>query len=98
MSKHRKRKIKEFQSRIRRKIRKLELMLDKLSSRLETKIRNNVHFLSDDELVYPVGSVIAVHNFGVRKQRFIKLSDKGKHLTHLAVSPNNFRKFPHNAC
>ncbi|XP_074026278.1 uncharacterized protein isoform X4 [Leptinotarsa decemlineata] len=84
MSKHRKRKIKEFQSRIRRKIRKLELMLDKLSS--------------NDELVYPVGSVIAVHNFGVRKQRFIKLSDKGKHLTHLAVSPNNFRKFPHNAC
>ncbi|XP_023025379.2 uncharacterized protein [Leptinotarsa decemlineata] len=32
MPKHRKRKIKEFQSRIRRKIRKLELMLDKLSS------------------------------------------------------------------
>ncbi|XP_074027233.1 uncharacterized protein [Leptinotarsa decemlineata] len=32
MPKHRKRKIKEFQSTIRRKIRKLELMLDKLSS------------------------------------------------------------------
>lgn len=55
---------------------------------LEKRIRNNIHFLSDEEVVYPVGSVIAVHNFNVKKQKFIKLSEKGKNLTHVAVSPN----------
>lgn len=55
---------------------------------LEKNIRNNVHFLSDDEVVYPVGSVIAVHNFNLKKQKFIKLTDKGKNLTHISVSPN----------
>lgn len=59
-------------------------------------IRNNIHFLSDDEVVYPVGSVIVVHNFNVKKQKFIKLSEKGKNLTHVAVSPNKYVHFINN--
>ncbi|CAH1154655.1 unnamed protein product [Phaedon cochleariae] len=66
----------------------LALLQPQLLLGLETRIRNNVHFLSDDEVVYPVGSVVAVHNFNVKKQRYIKLSEKGKNLTHLAVSPD----------
>ncbi|KAJ8941065.1 hypothetical protein NQ314_010502 [Rhamnusium bicolor] len=66
----------------------LPILQPKLFLGLETRIANNIHFLTDEEVVYPVGSVIAVHNFHVKKQRFIKLSDRGKHLTHLAISPN----------
>ncbi|KAF7265792.1 hypothetical protein GWI33_020867 [Rhynchophorus ferrugineus] len=55
---------------------------------LETSIKNNIHFLGDEDIVYPVGAVVAVHNIHARKQKFIRLSDKGKNLTHLAVSPD----------
>lgn len=66
----------------------LPLLQPRLITGLETSIKGNLHFLSDDELVYPVGSVVVVHNYDIRKQKFIKLSDKGKNLTHLAVSPD----------
>lgn len=66
----------------------LPLLKPSLFLGLDKNIRNNVHFLTDNEVVYPVGSVIAVHDFSVKRQKFIKLSDKGKNLTHLAVSPN----------
>ncbi|XP_050501847.1 cilia- and flagella-associated protein 57 [Diabrotica virgifera virgifera] len=55
---------------------------------LEPTIRGNIHYLSDDDIVYPVGCVVAVHNINTKKQRYIKLSEKGKNLTHLLVSPN----------
>ncbi|KAJ8986164.1 hypothetical protein NQ317_005638 [Molorchus minor] len=64
------------------------ILAPKLILGLETRIINNIHFLSDEEVVYPVGSVVVVHNFQLKKQRFIKLSERGKNLTHLAVSPN----------
>lgn len=54
----------------------------------EKRIRNNIHYLSDEEVVYPVGSVIAIHDFEIKKQKFIKLTEKGKNLTHVLVSPN----------
>lgn len=66
----------------------LPILQPKLFLGLETKLRNNIHFLSNEEVVYPTGAVIAVHNFNVKKQRFIKLSDKGKNLTQVIVSPN----------
>ncbi|KAH1015652.1 hypothetical protein HUJ04_007002 [Dendroctonus ponderosae] len=66
----------------------LPFLQPRLITGLETNIKGNLHFLSDDEVVYPVGSVVVVHNYHIRKQKFIKLSDKGKNLTHLAVSPD----------
>ncbi|XP_057670540.1 cilia- and flagella-associated protein 57 [Diorhabda carinulata] len=66
----------------------LPILQPQLLVGLETKIRGNVHFLSDDEVVYPVGCVVTVHNTSLKKQKFIKLADKGKNLTHLLVSPN----------
>ena len=72
----------------------LPVLQPRLMVGLETNIKGNVHYLSDDEVVYPVGSVNAVHNFHVKKQKFIKLSEKGKNLTHLAVSPDKLVHIP----
>lgn len=66
----------------------LPILQPKLILGLDTKIPNNIHFLNDDEVIYPTGAVVAVHNFHVKKQKFIKLTDKGKNLTHLKLSPN----------
>ncbi|XP_066249993.1 cilia- and flagella-associated protein 57 [Euwallacea similis] len=66
----------------------LPILEPRLIAGLETSIKGNIHFLSDDEVVYPVGSVVAVHNLKVKKQKYIKLSEKGKNLTHVAVSPD----------
>ncbi|KAJ8957345.1 hypothetical protein NQ318_004824 [Aromia moschata] len=64
------------------------ILQPKLFLGLATRVPNNIHFLSDEEVVYPVGSVVAVHNYQVKKQRYIKLADRGSHLTHVTVSPN----------
>ncbi|KAJ8923117.1 hypothetical protein NQ315_001670 [Exocentrus adspersus] len=66
----------------------LAVLQPKLYIGLETRISNNIHFLNDDEVVYPAGSVVVLHNFHVKKQKFIKLTDKGRNLTHVKVSPN----------
>ncbi|XP_066140488.1 cilia- and flagella-associated protein 57 [Euwallacea fornicatus] len=66
----------------------LPILEPQLIAGLETSIKGNIDFLSDDEVVYPVGSVVAIHNFNVKKQKYIKLNEKGKNLTHIAVSPN----------
>ncbi|CAG9863767.1 unnamed protein product [Phyllotreta striolata] len=55
---------------------------------LEKKVKGNIHFLSDDEVVYPVGSLVAVHNIPNKKQSYIKLADRGKNLVQINVSPN----------
>ncbi|CAG9770074.1 unnamed protein product [Ceutorhynchus assimilis] len=66
----------------------LPILVPRLIGGLETNVKGNIHFLSDDEVVYPVGSVVAIHNYHEKKQKFIKLSEKGKNLTHVAVSPD----------
>ncbi|XP_060521926.1 cilia- and flagella-associated protein 57 [Cylas formicarius] len=55
---------------------------------LQTQVTGNLNFLSDDEVVYPVGAVVAVHNYTLKRQKFIRISDKGKNLTHIAISPD----------
>ncbi|KAL1494188.1 hypothetical protein ABEB36_009827 [Hypothenemus hampei] len=66
----------------------LPVLQPRLISGLETAVYGNINFLNDDEVVYPVGSVVCVQNFHLKKQKYIKLSDKGKNLTHVAVSPD----------
>lgn len=43
---------------------------------LKTDISSNVHYISDSEILYPVGNVIALHNVPQYRQRFIRLSEK----------------------
>lgn len=55
---------------------------------LEKGIRGNIHFLTNDEVIYPVGTVVTIHNYADKKQRYIKLAERGKNLTQINVSPN----------
>lgn len=60
----------------------------KLILGLQTKPRGNVQYIGDDEIVYPVGGVLAVQNFILNKQKLIKLPERGNNVTSIAVSPN----------
>lgn len=55
-------------------------MVTNLQSRvfygLKTDISSNAHYISDLEILYPVGNVIALHNVPQFRQRLIRLSDK----------------------
>ncbi|CAK9808395.1 Cilia- and flagella-associated protein 57 [Anthophora plagiata] len=43
---------------------------------LKTDINSNCHYITDAEILYPVGTVIAVHNIPQLRQRLIRLSEK----------------------
>ena len=43
---------------------------------LKTDVISNVHYISDSEILYPVGNVIALHNVPQYRQRLIRLSEK----------------------
>ncbi|XP_017883097.1 cilia- and flagella-associated protein 57 [Ceratina calcarata] len=43
---------------------------------LKTDINSNAHYISDVEILYPVGNVIAVHNIPQFRQRLIRLPEK----------------------
>ncbi|XP_063224801.1 cilia- and flagella-associated protein 57 [Bacillus rossius redtenbacheri] len=55
---------------------------------LKTGIKGNATYISDNELLYPVGAVLAVHNFDEKRQRYIKLNDKRKGVNIICVSNN----------
>ena len=54
---------------------------------LKTDIISNVNYITDAEIVYPVGNAIAIHNIPQRRQRLIRLSDKSQ-INIIAVTPN----------
>ncbi|KZC06732.1 WD repeat-containing protein 65 [Dufourea novaeangliae] len=54
---------------------------------LKTDIASNVHYISDNEILYPVGNVISLHHIPQRRQRLIRLSDKHE-INIIAVTPN----------
>lgn len=63
-----------------KKVERILRMVIHLQSRvfygLKTDIISNAHYISDAEILYPVGNVIALHNIPQYRQRFIRLSDK----------------------
>lgn len=54
---------------------------------LRSDIKGNVHFLENQEVVYPVAGVIAIHDFERNKQTFLRLSESSLP-TVIAISPN----------
>ncbi|XP_014478629.1 PREDICTED: cilia- and flagella-associated protein 57 [Dinoponera quadriceps] len=54
---------------------------------LQTDIVGNAHYITDTEILYPVGNVLAVHNFAQRDQKLIRLPDKHR-INVICVSPN----------
>ena len=55
---------------------------------LKTNVKGNVHFITDEDIIYPAGGVLVCHNINQRRQKFIKLNDKGINVTSIIVSPN----------
>lgn len=54
---------------------------------LRSDIKGNIHFLENQEVVYPVAGVIAIHDYKRHKQTFLRLSDNSTP-TVIAISPN----------
>ncbi|XP_076234209.1 testes of unusual size [Calliopsis andreniformis] len=54
---------------------------------LKTDILSNAHYITDAEILYPVGSVIAVHNVPLHRQRFLRLPDNSQ-INIIAVTPS----------
>lgn len=53
---------------------------------LNTKIHKNVYFISDDEILYPTGGVITIHNHKEKSQHYINLQNPDKEISVIAVS------------
>lgn len=54
---------------------------------LRSDIKGNIHFLDNQEVIYPVAGVIAIHDYKIQKQTFLRLAEN--HIpTVIAISPN----------
>lgn len=54
---------------------------------LRTDIKGNIHFLDNEEVIYPVAGVIAIHDYKIHKQTFLRLAANHRP-TVIALSPN----------
>lgn len=55
---------------------------------LKTDVPGNVDFITDEDIVYPAGGLLSIQNETQRKQKFIKLPDKGYNVNNILLSPN----------
>ncbi|XP_012224330.2 cilia- and flagella-associated protein 57 [Linepithema humile] len=54
---------------------------------LKTNIIGNAYYITDTEILYPVGNVLAIHNILQQQQKLIRLPDK-YNVNAICVSPN----------
>ncbi|XP_045476478.1 cilia- and flagella-associated protein 57 [Harmonia axyridis] len=66
----------------------LPILQPRLLLGLQTHMQGNAQFISDEEILYPVGSVLALHNINQKRQKYIRLPERGKNVTSVVVSPN----------
>ncbi|KAG5320575.1 CFA57 protein, partial [Acromyrmex heyeri] len=55
---------------------------------LRTDIANNAHYITDAEILYPVGNALAIHNILQRQQKLIRLPERYYDANGICVSPN----------
>nr|CAD7403161.1 unnamed protein product [Timema cristinae] len=55
---------------------------------LKTNIKGTATFITDHEILYPVGGVLSLHNYTQKRQRYIKFPDKQKNINIICVSAN----------
>jgi len=55
---------------------------------LRTNIKQNAHYLSEHEILYPAGSTLLLHNYPQKQQRYIQLMEKSIYLEMIIVSPS----------
>lgn len=54
---------------------------------LRTDIASNAHYVTDEEILYPVGNALAIHNVLQYQQKLIRLPDKYQ-ANFICISPN----------
>lgn len=54
---------------------------------LRSDIKGNIHFLENQDVIYPVAGVIAIHDFKAHKQTFLRLAENHEP-TVITLSPN----------
>ncbi|XP_011306026.1 cilia- and flagella-associated protein 57 [Fopius arisanus] len=54
---------------------------------LKTDVISNAHYITDNDILYPVGNALAIHNFHERRQRLLRLPEKYQ-INIIAVTPN----------
>lgn len=54
---------------------------------LKTDIVDNAHYVTDAEILYPVGNALAIHDVLQYQQKLIRLPDK-YHANVICISPN----------
>ncbi|PNF35437.1 Cilia- and flagella-associated protein 57 [Cryptotermes secundus] len=55
---------------------------------LKNGIIGSASYISENEILYPAGGVLIVHNYTQKLQRYIKLEEKDKHVNIICVSPS----------
>lgn len=55
---------------------------------LRVNIKQNAHFITDSQILYPAGSVLVLHDYYERRQMFIELQEKSLVLELIIVSPS----------
>lgn len=58
---------------------------------IKADIRDNICYLDEQTVIYPVGSNLVIHMIETKTQRFLQGTEKSEGITSVAVSPN--RKF-----
>lgn len=55
---------------------------------LRQQVKQNAHYISDFQILYPAGSVLIMHNYVEKRQKYIKLFEKSIYLEVITVSPS----------
>lgn len=55
---------------------------------ISTNVPNSVQFLSDNEVIYPSGGVVTIHNLTDNSQRFVQImKDPDKLVNLISIHP-----------
>lgn len=57
---------------------------------LRNGIQGNAFYITDDEIIYPVGCVLSIYSLTQHHQRFIRLQERHKTVTLITISPNRY--------
>ena len=55
---------------------------------LKADVKDNVHYLDEQTVLYPAGHNVVIFNIEQKTQRFISGTEKTEGITAIAVSPN----------
>jgi hypothetical protein len=55
---------------------------------LTNDIKGNASYISENEILYPAGGVLILHNYMQKLQRYIKIPEKQKPINIICVSPS----------